>query len=525
MTDQTTKTKTFRFSESPLWEWQRTYFEKQGIKAWQLGEVPHAITCSTVMARAYAAMVFAFLRDRARLHPGNTETVYLLEPGAGSGKLAFRVLKQLEVLCAQADEKLPAYCYVLSDFASANVDAWKNHPKLQPYIAAGMLDVALFDAVKDKELHLQYTGKHVTAGSLAQPLLLIANYFFDSIPQDLFYISSGKLHEVRVAFKAPETEEHVQTDAVQSGLQITYSIAEAPAAFYPEESFNTLLRHYTAVLNETHLFFPHTGIRCLQNLGALSREGFLLLSADKGEHREERLDGFDLPVPDRHGSFSFSVNYHAIKKTAEEQGAATLFSRYDYNKINVCGIVNVPQAKQYRNTINTYYTMLEDASPDDYHTLQEYLLEHAEQANIGQLLVYVRITHYDSDKFERIIPRLMQLAEDATPAEAGDLSAVAARVWDNHYPMGEKNDLAFQLGIIFYLADRNAEALHYFEQSLSAYGSNAPVYYNMASCYFELEQPEQAAAYASRALELDAGHEGALFILSELNAPQANGEG
>ena len=84
----------YRFSESPIWELQRTYYEEQGLKAWQSGEVPLYITNNPMIARAYADIIFGFLQDRSRL--GHTsEPVTILELGAGSGRLAFHVLKEL----------------------------------------------------------------------------------------------------------------------------------------------------------------------------------------------------------------------------------------------------------------------------------------------------------------------------------------------------------------------------------------------------------------------------------------------
>jgi SAM-dependent MidA family methyltransferase len=90
-----------------LWQLQRQYFEEQGIIAWQSGDVPHYITCNPVIAKAYAEMVFGFLKDRSRLAPDNKEKIYLLELGAGSGRLAFHLLKILTKLCDDASFDVP----------------------------------------------------------------------------------------------------------------------------------------------------------------------------------------------------------------------------------------------------------------------------------------------------------------------------------------------------------------------------------------------------------------------------------
>ena len=52
----------YRFSEAPIWELQRTYFEEKGMQAWQQDEVPQYITSNPFIAGAYAEILFGFLR-------------------------------------------------------------------------------------------------------------------------------------------------------------------------------------------------------------------------------------------------------------------------------------------------------------------------------------------------------------------------------------------------------------------------------------------------------------------------------
>ena len=83
----------FRFSEAPIWELQRTYYEELGMKAWNNDQVPQYITSNPMIA-AYAEIIFGFLRDRA--DQGDlTETVTILELGAGAGRLGYHVLCEL----------------------------------------------------------------------------------------------------------------------------------------------------------------------------------------------------------------------------------------------------------------------------------------------------------------------------------------------------------------------------------------------------------------------------------------------
>src|SRR5690554_4488577 len=129
-----------KLSESPIWRMQRQYFEQQGMRAWMEGEVPSYITNNPVLAEAYAELVFGFMRDWARNGGDVTKPIYVLELGAGSGRFAFYLLKALSFLCQRTTEKLPRFCYIISDLSSSNVEFGIAHERLTPYVEQGMLD-------------------------------------------------------------------------------------------------------------------------------------------------------------------------------------------------------------------------------------------------------------------------------------------------------------------------------------------------------------------------------------------------
>ena len=110
-----------------------------------------------------------------------------MELGAGHGRLAFHILQHLEILINQVSLQLPPYCYVLSDIVEDNLEFFDNHPQFQPFFEQEILDVAYFDAVRSKGILLRHSDVSISTNDLKQPLLVIANYFFDSIPNDLFH--------------------------------------------------------------------------------------------------------------------------------------------------------------------------------------------------------------------------------------------------------------------------------------------------------------------------------------------------
>ena len=174
-----------RFSESIIWQLGREYYDVLGIDAWRTGEVPHYVTSNPIMGKTYAELVLAFLRDLS-LRGQKTETVYLLELGAGHGRLCYHFLKHFEKYYENSAIPLPPFCYILSDFTESNLKFWREHPNLQAYFSKGWLDYTRFDVENTQDIHLKFSGKTITTVTLSQPIIVIANYLFDTIPQDLF---------------------------------------------------------------------------------------------------------------------------------------------------------------------------------------------------------------------------------------------------------------------------------------------------------------------------------------------------
>ena len=107
----------------------------------------------------------------------------------------------------------PRFCYVMTDFTQRTVDFWLRHPPLLPLLEAGVMDVAVYDADPPGagpnpgpvELKLQYSGTTLSAsnpgtllnpGGGLNPVVVVANYVFDTLRQDAFQVrSDGRLYQ------------------------------------------------------------------------------------------------------------------------------------------------------------------------------------------------------------------------------------------------------------------------------------------------------------------------------------------
>ena len=92
--------------------------------------------------------------------------------------------------------------YVLSDFTDRIVQRWLENKKFERHRKSDVIDFAVFDPLRDNEMQLLDTGKTLSAKDIANPLIVIANYLFDSIEHDAFRIDQVVFRKRGLRFTA-----------------------------------------------------------------------------------------------------------------------------------------------------------------------------------------------------------------------------------------------------------------------------------------------------------------------------------
>lgn len=508
-------------SQSYLWRLQQDYFAKKGIEAWRSGAVPHYITSNPTIAHTYAELVLALWRDQQKLDPqAETEPLYVCELGAGSGRFAFHFLKQLNHLCEQSDVLPLSFCYVLTDMAESNLDFWRQHPRLQSDFESGLLDLAHFDVNHTAVLHLQQQNKTIHPGKLQRPLVCIANYLFDSIPQDLFYFDAGRSFQGLISLATDQDPATRRPEEIFAHLSYDYTYQELIEAPYPEPYLQQLITTYQECLTDTHLLFPVVGLRCLQRLRALSQSGLLLLSADKGHHQLSALVGQEVPKPKHHGgSFSLNVNYHALKLFCQQSGGLPLFPDNPHTSVCIGALLLLNQVQDYVQTQRTYQQLVQEFGPDDFYRITRHAKETFPTMSASEILAYLRLTRYDAHQFGRYQVRLLELVSDFTMNDRQAILSAIDKVWDLYFPLGEEHDLAAGIAHLLFEMGEYARALTYLEYSVGIYGEQSGTLYMMVICYQQLNQPEMAKRLVQRVLQTDSTHQFAQQLLAEEKIP------
>ena len=477
------------FAESLIWQINRDYYQQTGIDAWRKGTVPHNLTSNAMVGKTYAELVFAFLKDLA-VKGQKDETVYILEVGAGHGRLAFHILKHLERLVGRVGLELPKYCFVLSDIVEENLNFFLDHPQFQSYFERGILDVAYFDAIEGKELELRYAKKTILPQSLNQPLLVLANYFFDSLPMDLFYFKDKEIFTCSISLESSENPEGKNATALLENLDLAYFNLPLEKSCYKDSILNEILEEYRELVFNTYLFFPTKGFECIHNLRQLSQKGICLISMDKGFHEIHDLENAKFPDMVTHGSFSFWVNYHALGVYCKKHGGKAMFPEYSTFHLDLGCLLFLSEPETYYETKIAYEHFVNDFGPDDNNSIKQFAYRNIAKMNLSEMIAWLRLSGYDSTLFTNISPLIKQLARKISVNERTRLAQTLHRIWDGYFTLDEDFDMAFEIGGMLYALGYYKAALKYFAFSVAQFGEKADIFYNQALCHYHLREDD-----------------------------------
>jgi tetratricopeptide (TPR) repeat protein len=487
-------------SRSRLWALQRRFFEEARLRAWSEGIVPHYITSNPFLAHSYRRLVEAYLRDLGPdLDEG--EPVHIVELGAGSGRFGYQLLKLLR---GTGDGvRRPAIRYVMTDLSEERAEDLRRLPALRPLADEGLLDFACFDAEHPGPLRLLESGQTLGPGSLRNPLLVVANYFFDGIPQDVFRITDGQAQPGRVTLTAPDAAPDADAAALLAQLRIEYAFGPADGPAYEEIFLEEILAEYRESLDATCLAFPCTALRCLDALAQVSGRGLLLLTADKGYAHAEALLDRGVPEVAIHGSISMSVNYHALGRYFRRQGGTVLHTRRRRSNLRICAMALGSPPGDLPATAKAFDETVELQGPDDFFLIKKGLENAVDALSVDEILAFLRFSGWDAMLFWRLSARLMALAPEIEESLRPEIAMAARQIWNLYLPIGEERDLAFQLALLLAAIDYFPEALEFFAYSLHAYGPDARTFYNIAVCHSRLRQVRPALEAVQTALEME----------------------
>jgi hypothetical protein len=512
-------------AQSMVWRLQRTFYGDQGIAAWSRSHVPQAVTTSPIIARAYARVVLGFWRDmQADLDP--TQPLYIVELGAGSGRFAYRFLKALTALLQNvAEPKRPRFVYVMTDASPPIVEFWRSNPRLHAFVDAGVLDFANFDLVALAPPTLVNSGTTLRVGEVANPIAVIGNYIFDSIPQDAITIKYGQMFASLVSVGASTPD--LDLRAPDSTVKISVSFATDEVAIASDAEPDPVLRHildgYRQRLDDTTLLIPRAAMAGIRYFRELAGGRALWLIGDFGDTREEDLQGHGPPGFGAGGGLWLPVNFHALGEYARGTGGRARHPRHRHVTLNISMLLFGVAGAASSEAELAYEDTIDQHGPDELSMLARALAEHLPKLKLDAVLAVLRTTGWDSDYVVRFVPFLIEALPEASERFRQEIRHGIQQAWDQYYPIGEPDDLPFGLGVLLHALELYPEALEFFERSLEEFGEDPRTTLNMALTLYRLNRLPETLNWLDRTLALDPTNEYAGAMRPSVAAEIAEG--
>lgn len=498
-------------AQSVIWRMQREFYVERGTKAWTEDLIPQFITNNPFIVEIYARIVCGFLDDCGDLSRANP--LRIVELGAGVGKFSYLFLRKLSDFLLNKDLAPGTIRYCITDCSESVVQELRSNKYLAEFVSSGILVFERFQV--GEEIHSRFL-------SSSGPMVAIANYVFDSLPQDAFDIKDQQIFETLVS----TSETDPAGNKTLSALQLSYRNVPLGQQRYSRESWNKILDEYRRHLGAGMVLFPCAALEVLEEFHKFSDGRMLVLVGDKGfAHEEDLAFCQGPPTIEFHGPNCFSqmVNLDAIGKYIQATGGLALLPEKHSAGLNICAFLQGRPEDEFPFTKDVYAEARAAFDPDDVFTLFAWLNAHMEEMTVRQILAALRLTRWDPILLLRVFPVLARQLRTVV-LERYDLRDAVLKTWANHFPVSRnENALAFQCGVILLELRFFEDALSMFKNSQQILGASAPTSYNLGLCALGLGRASDALAFMVEACKLDPAFEPARFSRERLEREATSG--
>ncbi|MBC8225509.1 MAG: SAM-dependent methyltransferase [Gammaproteobacteria bacterium] len=387
-------------SASKLWPLQKQYYKKKGPKAWE-SEVPYSITNSAFIAQKYVQIIIDFIHTHWKTHPKQTN-FQILELGSGVGKLAYLCMLALDEWKSSLPIKINLQ-YFMSDCTKDTLDYWRSHPDLQPFFEKSIAHALQVEF--DYKQAISFKNE-MGEWKPSAPLIVIANYFFDSIYHDAFIVKEKELYAQLITISNKDKVPDINN---MQSLRFKFTSDKINASdYYQDKNLNDLLMHYQHKAPNNFPFLIPLGAIDIVNYLSNIDQPVLILSSDKGYNEIETMDytkTFNIVL---NGSLATCVNYHAISWYVNKLGGTSITPRVPLNhgRLLTC-VFTLNNSTPYANNLtHQIQRHLNNSTLADYY-LWISSVNNLAHATLSEIITILRTGHYDTKVFSNLYPLLI----------------------------------------------------------------------------------------------------------------------
>lgn len=493
-------------SKSILWERMHQYYAQLGTEVWEEEVVPQQITNNTYLANIYAKLIVAQIQDYLLAHgnPHDDSPFYVLEIGAGHGRLSFYLLENLRQAFKVFNWPQKWLKFIMTDISLKSLETWQTHHALKPFMDEGWLDIAVFNASEDTELNLALSGKHLKTHSIDKPLFVISNYIFDTLAHDAFEVINHRLNEVELVIKNQAQLDKGKLVDFFKDAKYEYKRHPISSDYYSDnQHLNKILKSYESECENAAFLIPIGSIKCIENLKQFTNGPVIFLASDKGITDKVLFEENEDPDISFHGSVSMMVNFDALKRYTELCGGKSMLMGDKGADFQVTSFIfqadyPIPQTSYaFSNSLSCF-------SPQDLFDICYIDDEVVTFKTLEAIVNYLNLAEWDPSIFydyhEQIIEKLEK--DDITENVQQSILNGLKRAWRYFFKLEKSQDLPFAIGSVYYNMGFNEEAIEFYLHSLAFYGKDRDTYFNLTLAYQAAGEYAKAQATIEESLKI-----------------------
>lgn len=501
--------------ESAIWPLLQGFYARRGPEVWADGSVPQGSTSNAFIADAYAAIVMDWLRDLGP-QPEDRRPL-ILEIGGGSGRFAWQFMQRLLKRHWLPQDGQPQFTYLLTDAAQSNLHAWQAEPRFLKLQQQGLMDFGCALVSESPEIQCA-SGTLDLAQLQHRPMVIIANYLFDSIPNDLYRIRSGKLQRMLMSLSSDDPAVIAGRPETFATVTPSFKAVEVSGADTGLPLLDRIIDGYLAYGTDMAIPVPRLGFAFLQHF--VDRPAPLLLLASDLAFSEPARFG-NAPPFLFNTYFSQFTNFHAFAELFRHHGGAAQMQRDPDPNFTAAAFWSPGRgaARRMDRLQATARAQLAEFAPSHAIELMDLLEEGIAEGGYSQLFAWLRFARMDPGVAQTCLPLFIENYQKSDEGlDQRMLRDVYLEAYDQYLPNRVADRFDYELAQLLLAMRFDEDALKLLEASLADLGRAPERLYVYALSLLRLERKDEARQALLEALGKRQDFPAAQKVLDELSA-------
>lgn len=476
-------------ASSIVWKYSSRYYESEGPNAWNQGKIPFNITHHHLIVESYAKVIKTLIEENNDLQ----KPINILEIGGATGHFAWLLFNELERQLGRELTHLDVN-YILSDIADTNLSFAVNHLQLKDYSEKGILHSIQFEISENNS----FVGLH------AESFVVIANYAFDSSPQDIFYIEYGEIKLLKpTIYEAIDSNEKNKN---VNNIHISYEMIPITPNYYNEPEINAILADLTHKQGKGFLTFP---INVLRFLNSIDSDKLILLISDLPRPTWNSQLTQELPRLNWQGGIWLPLDFEILNLwMSNKNGLMKISSSYDQH-LTTAVCISSNMIDKLEKLFKEDFLM---KSPDYWFSINNLILCQRDNLSIPEIMAWLNLCIKEPAFLKTGLEIIRSNIQIIGIDEFNELQKIARISQKYYFARPGCWDFFAGFAEIFFHLSQFELAKDYWHRSIYFSGENTENLFGLALTYAQLANYVQAEETVYRVLQIDSTNQPALEL-------------